>query len=649
MKKFLIILSALVAACSGPSVKEKKDYNRGWEFEWTNTFTQEVVLNSSDTGKDDTWNSVKKFNTGAKYGIANVWGRGNEAEGIYMDEYLPAFFTRRLELKEFSPADGDLSWMFTGDKGGITVIIDSGVIVLSPRYSNSMALNELNTGKMIMRRHGDREIVRSDVKYTGRLESVVVEMTSNQQIRLYVNGTRIAEQLCMQDLTQHQLRYSGKLGNISGELFSPAADTVEVSVNPEKTHQEIIGFGGIASIPAYYQLSEEGKELWWKYLKEYNLLIQREYPNGSKLNESCSNFDSISQATAHYYGDNFQNGEISDFSYNKKIFEMGGMDIFEFWQLPHWAMKDKTPLYDRYAEAMVNYCKQSVAKSGKAPEIVGIQNEVEQPDTVWQQMTLALRAALDKNGFQDIKIHMHNNSYLHASNVNGDIEMTGGLRAAKAFTAIPEVWKAIDFSASNLYDYQGYKMNVDAYDTVIEKWNALTRGKPFISTELCQNDNLLQEQSYKTAFFMGQLYHKNMVMMDASIIMYCWLINKTVQPSYQTSRCLFAVDMKNNFVPVPSSFQLRVFCSYTRHLPKGMKRVDALSNDKDLLVSAYGNEKQKTLIIPNRSMTEKNVSIDWKGVGFEKAELTSQYCPNKPVCVEDEIVLKPGEILTLFQ
>jgi len=466
-------------------------------------------------------------------------------------------------------------------------------------------------------------------------------MTSNHKFCLYINDVKVAEQLCYQDLTQHQFRYTGMRGNICGEIFCPSASTASVTVNPDNSYQEILGFGGITSMPSYYQLSDEGREKWWKLLKEYNLFIQREYPNGSKLNKECSNFDSLSQATVQYYGENFPNGEISDFAYNKKIFDMGGMVVFEFWSLPVWAIKPGTktiPLFDKYAEAMVNYCKQSVAKTGKAPQITGIQNEQEQPDSVWQQMTLHLREALDKNGFNDVKIHMHNSSRFYQ-----------GINAAKAFTAIPEVWNAIDYTASNLYDYQDCIMNVDAFDTLITKWNAITKGKPFISTELCQNQSILQEQSFKTAFFMGQLYHKNMVMMDASVIMYCWLLCATVQPSYQASRSLFAIDMSNNFVPVPSSYQLRVFGSYSKHILKGMKRIEASGNDSDILVSAYQDKLHQTLIITNRGMTDKKIELEWPGVVFTKAEITNQYNSNRSVSVTKDIIVKPGDILTLYK
>ena len=190
------------------------------------------------------------------------------------------------------------------------------------------------------------------------------------------------------------------------------------------------------------------------FLRDYNLLIQREYPNGTQLKEDCSNFGNLDDASVHYYGDNFPNGEISDFNYNKIIMDMGGMVVFEFWTLPPWAAQTvknanwkttQKPILDQYTRALVNYCKMSQKKTGRPPHILGIQNEKRQSAEDWQQMTLSLRRALNENGFQDVKIHMHNAPRLEA-----------GIKAARAFTEKNHVWDAIDYCATNLYDYQNF-------------------------------------------------------------------------------------------------------------------------------------------------------------------------------------------------
>ena len=46
---------------------------------------------------------------------------------------------------------------------------------------------------------------------------------------------------------------------------------------------------------------------------------------------------------------------------------------------------------------------------------------------------------------------------------------------------------------------------------------------PFLATEICINDPHLQEPSYRIAFAVAQLYHKNLTELDAVALMYCWL------------------------------------------------------------------------------------------------------------------------------
>jgi len=433
-------------------------------------------------------------------------------------------------------------------------------------------------------------------------------------LRLFVNGALVTEQNTQLDFSRHQLQIDGLKLDVCGKLQVPKTSEVAIRIDANEKHQEILGFGGITSPVAYNMLSEEGQGKWWDFLEEYNLLIQREYPIGFQLNEDFSNWDALEDASPHYYGDNFPNGEISDFGYNQKIQEMGGMVVFEFWKFPEWMVNKSVsekegshdvPQYDKYTAAIVDYCKTAQQKTGKAPAIVGIQNEVEQPAKVWQQMTLALRKALDKNGFDKVKIHMHNGSRLK-----------NGIAALNAFTSDKKVWEAIDYSASNLYDYQNHFTDPAGFDKVIETWNGSFNGqpkKPFISTEMCINDGKYQSGSYRVAFLMGELYHKNMVKLDAVSLMYCWLLVNTVQPSFSASRSLFTIDRSRNNLPKVSSYQLHVFGAFSKHLPKGAQRIGATSSDTDLLVSAYANGEKNTVIVLNKGIGPKE--IDLSGFG----------------------------------
>ena len=63
---------------------------------------------------------------------------------------------------------------------------------------------------------------------------------------------------------------------------------------------------------------------------------------GTKLLPDMSNLDNLADAKPHYYGDDFPNGEVSNFDYNAQSLKLGGKVIYEWWALPAWAAKDYT-------------------------------------------------------------------------------------------------------------------------------------------------------------------------------------------------------------------------------------------------------------------------------------------------------------------
>jgi hypothetical protein len=425
----------------------------------------------------------------------------------------------------------------------------------------------------------------------------------------------------------------------------PAIDSATVRVDASARFQQMLGFGGTTTPPAYAELSPEGKRVWWRKLAEYNLLLHREYPTGALLNPEMTNWDRPADASPHYYGDNFPNCETSDFDYMRRVRRLGGKVIFEFWELPVWArLRDSAgkltelPDLDAYAQAMVRYCQVSREKTGSAPEIVGIQNEVQQPPEVWQQMTLALRQALDRAGFGAVKIHMHNPPFV-----------SGGIAAAKAFREKDAVWKAIDYATSNMYDYQDFFYDPDGFDARLREMKEAIGGKPFLAAELCVNNSAFQTRTYRTAFAMGQLYHKVLTMLDTCGIMYCWTLLNVVQPSYGWTRTLMAPDPEHGFVPAATSHQLRVFGAYSRRIRAGMTRLQAASSNPRLLATAFsGNAGARTLVMLNRSAAAQRVTVTWPGEPFRFMEVVS---PQQENAVEPaargEVTVPPGAIVTL--
>lgn len=559
-----------------------------------------------------------------------IWG-GGAGQRHYFAERLPALFERTLLLESLG-ADAELAWMFTGPHGGFTVTVRPQQVELVQRYYDSPALNEVAGGKPP--RHPEWKTPVAALAFRGRLQAVTVVLDHKLGLSVALNGRETLRQTCWLDVSRHQLRLAGNDG-VAGKLLVPQAAPAGVRIDPARRHQTMVGFGGITTPTAYAQLSAEGKRRWWQLVCEHNLLIQREYPNGQRLNPAMDNWDRLADATPHYYGDNFPNGEISDFSYNRTLRALGGKVWFEFWALPPWVGTDA----DKYADTMARYCQVSREKAGAPPDVVGIQNEVQQTAEQWRAMTLALRRKLDQAGFASVRIHM-----------SDDGSLAGGIRRAEAFRRWPEVWRAIDYSATHMYDYQKHFTDPDGFDSTLLRWKEVAGNKPFLSTELCINDSRYQLPSYRIALLMGQLYHKNLVITDAAAICYCWTLLNVEQPSYGWTRSLCVPDAENGFLPKASSHQLRVLGAYSRRIREGMTRVEAVSSSGDLLASAFeGPEGRRTVVLLNRSNQPIAATIAWPGGRLAQMEVADPYWPNaiRPAPAAGPLRIEPGSIVTV--
>lgn len=572
----------------------------------------------------------------------------------YFAEVLPPLFERTLVIEAFAGESSRLEWIFTGPVGGFTVEVTPTRLRVFQRYYDSFGLYKAPPAIEGQTRHPEGLYEESATDFRGTLRAITVRMDYRLHLVVLLNGEEALRQNCLLDVDRHQLSFSGDTGAARGWLLTPPAQRARVTVNSAATRQRMLGFGGIAIPTAYHELSPEGKRQWWKILVEYNLLIQREYPVGARLNEEMTNWDRLSDAVPHAYGDNFPNGEISDFHYNRTVRRLGGKVIFEFWQLPDWARRDWRDKNGKlhpgvadpepYARAMVRYCQVVRDKAGAPPDIVGIQNELAQPDEIWREMTLALRKALDRAGFRDVKIHMQNSGSL-----------ANGIASARAFAGSEPVWKAIDYAASNMYDYQKFFFDPDGFDPLLRQFKDIIGGKPFLSTELSVNHSEFQTHSYRVAFAMGQLYHKNLTLVDASAIMYCWTLLNVVQPSYGWTRALMVPDREHGDVPRASSHQLRVFGAYSRRIKEGMTRVETSSSNDSLLAVAFvGPSGARTIVLLNRSLLPQQTTVAWPGKPFRYLEMVDAHEENSvrpaPEGRADgsvELTIEPGAIATL--
>jgi O-glycosyl hydrolase len=563
----------------------------------------------------------------------------------YFDELLPALFERTLVLDRLEVTGSRLEWIFTGEFGGFTVAADSHEIQVSQRYYDSFGYGTPQ-GPL---RHPQRIATESAVVYQGDLHAITVRLDSKLGLSVALNGKEALRQNCLLDVNRHQLAWTGNAGAAGGYLLKPESAEATIQVDPAERHQTMLGFGGITTPVAYAQLSAEGKREWWKILAEYNLLLHREYPVGARLNTELDNWDRMADAMPHYYGDNFPNGEISDFTYIKNIRRMGGKVLFEFWALPPWARRDWTDPQGKvyagaadpepYARAMVRYCQVARERAAAPPDIVGVQNEVAQPAEIWHQMALRLREELDRAGFSKVAIHMRD-----------DGRLAGGIECARVFRQSEAVWKAIDYAATHLYDYQKFFYDPDGYDGMLAQWHQLTGSKPFLSTELSVNDINFQTRGYRLALAMGQLYYKNLTLADASAIFYCWLLLNVEQPSYGWTRTLFVPDPAQGFVPKASSYQARVFGAFSRRIRAGMVRVEARASDRDVLAAAFtGANGARTLVVLNRSLKPQRIDVKWSGKPFRFLEWASPNAENSvsPASPASDLVVPPGAIATL--
>ena len=580
------------------------------------------------------------------------WSRGDVIPRKYFHENLTALFERTLVLDDSIPQRATLRWIFTGPHAGFTIELTADKVRIAERYYDSMALYD-GQGN-----YPEKTVRTIERQFEGQARSLTVIADAHLAVRVLVNGMQVIEAPLLFDVTRHQLMLAAPRTAhdvVAGTLLEPEVKMAAVAIDASQAFQTMLGFGGSPSIPAYDELSEAGKQEYWQILKRYNLLISREYPMGEALKPDLSNMADVNDATPHYYGDNFPNSEVSNFDYNRHIVEMGGGTIYELWALPQWATEPyhgaaeagvqpgpvrRVANPDEYARIIVEFCRREQAATGAAPLIVGLENEVGQPPSVFDAMAVAVRRALDHAGFTHTQIHMPDASF-----------MNEGIERADAMRKDAAAWASIDYSATHEYDFQEFMANPDMYDARMKAMHEAAADKPFLATEICLNDPHYQEPSYRIAFAAAQLYHKNLTILDAEALLYCWTLLDVEQPSFAGSRALLAPDRTGGWIPAPTSFELRVLGAYSRHILRGMKRIGASSTDPGLLTTAFSDGKDETLVMINRGVTPREVTVtgaahpwaEMERTGLEEVNAVSAMPDKIPV----QIVVQPGEIVVL--
>ena len=289
--------------------------------------------------KASTQSVAERFAFASDGPIGPGWTRPDAIARVYFAGQLPALFSRTIRLDGDVPDRTKLSWIFTGPRAGLTVELTSSKVRMVERFYDSAGLDGGGN-------YPDKTVREEEQQYLGHARELTVVVDAHLAMQVLLNGERVLTAPLLFDLTRQQLMFSGPRNEhmtLAGALLAEAPQDATVTVDAAKVHQEMLGFGGSPSVPAYAELSDEGKRMYWQMLKRYNLLVDREYPMGSQLKQDLSNVEDLKDATPHYYGDNFPNGEISDFDYSRRTRELGGMVLYEMWALPEWAVQAYTP------------------------------------------------------------------------------------------------------------------------------------------------------------------------------------------------------------------------------------------------------------------------------------------------------------------
>src|ERR1035438_6000502 len=223
-----------------------------------------------------------------------IYGRGTVRPRYYFAEFLPGNFTRTLRLDKDLPQNANVHWLFTGPRGSLSIEFSRNSLTVVQQYYDSYALDTSDSPRA---RYPHANQQQSSVVSAQSVESVTLAF-DHLMAKISVNGHLLIKQLCLIDLMRHQLYViapDSSTGFIQGSLFQPESESASVSINSTKTYQTILGFGGITSVPAYREMPDAGRAKWWRLLQEYNLLIQRDYPIGTKLNSGMDNFDRLAE------------------------------------------------------------------------------------------------------------------------------------------------------------------------------------------------------------------------------------------------------------------------------------------------------------------------------------------------------------------
>ncbi len=157
-------------------------------------------------------------------------------------------------------------------------------------------------------------------------------------------------------------------------------------------------------------------------------------------------------------------------------------------------------------------------------------------------------ASSTKPDFTQTKIHMADASYMFL-----------GIDRAHELSKNPAAWRAIDYSRRARIRLSGVHRQSRPLRRAHEG-DARGRGRQ----ALPRHGNLHQRSALPGAFVSHRLRRGAALPQEPDVnsmpiaLMYCWLLLDVEQPTFAGSRSLLAPDRTRGWVPVPTSYQLRV-------------------------------------------------------------------------------------------
>ena len=565
------------------------------------------------------------------------WGHHDEIARKYFHEDLPALFERTIMLDAGVPDRATLRWIFTGPRAGLTVELTSSKVRISERYYDSTALYE-GQGN-----YPEKTVFTSERQFTGDARALTVIADAHLAVRVLVNGLEILEAPMLFDVTRHQLMLAASRTAhdvVNGSLLKPELEATRPSrLSPPTFTRRCSASAAAPAFPPMASSATPASASTGKSSSDTTSCSSANTPWAPELKPDMSNLDNLADSTPHYYGDNFPNSELSSFDYSRHILALGGSVIYELWVLPSWAnmpgkkVRRPRPVRAHRRHLLPKGASRHRCRAGhrRPRRTKSISRPKSSPP--WPSPCVARSTKL---GFTQTKIHMADASYMFL-----------GIDRANALRANSAAWNAIDFSATHEYDFQEFISNPDLYDARMRAMHDAAAGKPFLATEICINDPHYQEPSYRIAFAVAQLYYKNLTELDAIALMYCWTLLDVEQHTFAGSRSLLAPDRTRGWIPVPTSFQLRVLGAFSRHVLKGTQRIGVSTGDPDLLATAFVGANNETLVVINRSTTARKLAVDGAAHPWTEIERTGLEEENSVSAVTPEITVEPGEIVVL--